>query len=112
MSFNKFIKLKLVNKTTEGIVDLLIKLQDSLERSLQFFVDKPQLDSKLLTNITITQGVNQIPHTLGHRLLGWQIIRQRNSYGIFFDLQDISAAPNTYLYLMASDPCVVDILVF
>ena len=107
--FNKFIKQKLIDKTTDGVSSMLVKMQDNIDKTFQFFVGKPQLDSHIESSVSIVAGENTVPHHLGQTLQGWSV-QQTSGPAIIW--QTTGALPSKYLYLVSSDPVVVDLLVF
>ena len=112
MSFQLPIKLKISTAaTTEDLADAFVKSQDNVSKSFTFFNKKTFLDAHIETKVSLVQGLNLVPHRLSRILTGWEIVRLRG-YSIFQDFNDTGTAPGLYLYLMASDPCIVDILVF
>jgi hypothetical protein len=70
-----------------------------------------QANSVLLTSVKLTAGTNQVLHTLGRKLTGWQVTRQRSSAAIY-DSQDSQPLPSQYLTLVTSADVTVDLLVF
>lgn len=71
----------------------------------------PQVGGVLLRGVSLKSGSNQVAHTLGKTLTGWELTRVRASATVY-DTQDTQPLPSTYLTLVASAPVVVDILVF
>jgi len=59
------------------------KLQDNLEQWTESIIRKPILNGLILEKISLSTGSNDIPHRLGRKLIGWQIIRQRSAASIF-----------------------------
>lgn len=110
MSFHLPIKLKPTQNTLEGIINLVLKVNDNIREALQFFVGKPQLDSQILSGTVLAAGLNTVPHKLGRIISGWQIVKQ-NGPSIFYD--NIASQPSDiFLYLWSSNPVTVDLLVF
>ena len=64
----------------------------------------------ILKNIVLSSS-SIINHTLGRKLVGWEIIRQRGDASIY-DRQDINASPDKTLLLTSSSGISVDILCF
>ena len=93
------------------VIQVINKIVNYLNSLLQNFIGKPQFSSILLSNVSLTTGLNMVPHTLNTTLTGWQIVRQRG-FAILYDDQDDNPNQGTYLYLVSSQPVVVDILVF
>lgn len=71
----------------------------------------PLSSSLVLSNIVLTSGKNTINHTLGRKLVGWFICRQRGAASVY-DLQDLNQLPDKTLVLMASSGVSVDLTVF
>lgn len=115
MAFTTFKKqfLDLVNvESPPNLLRVINSLQQAVDDSLSPMVGKYQNDSNLLTNISLEAGkVNIVNHTLGRKLSGWQIIRQRSQASIW-DAQDSNNSPTLNLYLQTSANVVVDLLVF
>jgi hypothetical protein len=99
------------NSTSTTISKTLNDLHTNLNQIFTSLLSKVQLNSILLTNVQLVAGSNQFPHTLGKKLTGWSIVRQRASSSIY-DAQDTQSNPQTYLTLVSSANVTVDILVF
>lgn len=56
------------------IVSTFNRLTKQLQILSNYLNGKPQLDSLVITNITLVAGNNQISHTLGKVLTGWMVI--------------------------------------
>lgn len=91
--------------------DVFNRQMDNVSNTLNPIAGLPQLQSTILTKVSLSTGTNIVPTGLGRPLQGWQIIRLRAS-AIIYDLQDSSTSPNTTLTLVSSAPVVVDLLVF
>ena len=64
-----------------------------------------------LQSVSLSSGANVVNHTLGHKLNGWLVVRQRAA-ATFFDTQDLNPTPAVTLNLNASAAVVVDLYVF
>ena len=109
MSFIKFIKIKLAAKPTiDALADAFVKVQDNIQKSLDFFTSKPQLDSLLLSSNALSAGNNKIAHKLGKQLSGWQIT-DMNGPSVFWSYK---SADDKFLYLYSTNPVTINLLVF
>ena len=112
--FKAFKKLFITKNDIEESTDLLRiinQLQSNIETSLAPLTSNIQNDSTLLTNISLTTGLNKINHLLNRQLSGWKIIRQRGAASIY-DTQDSNLSPQLTLWLNTSANVIVDIEVF
>ena len=99
MSFNTFIKII----TTDSELN---RLQTNIEDALTPITKKPQLDSEILTNITLTVGiVNNIPHKLNRIPIGFKLIN-KNAQS---DVWNAQKSDSKFLYLTPSATIVCDI---
>lgn len=105
MSFKTFRKLN----TSDRIIS---QLQDNIGATLQPIIANTALDSQILTGIVLTAGVtNQVPHMLGRKLQGWNLVRLRGNSTVY-DSQDTNTAPDKFLSLHCTNTVTVDISVF
>lgn len=125
MSLPAFTQTNKLTDNTVTTMSSIIRAFNSLIVNLQqiftALLKKPQLDSVILSSITLNKGLTVIPHTLNRNLTGWQIIRQ-SSIGTFESTGEASVWDaqgqgsntnvNTYLYLMSSNSVIVSLLVF
>lgn len=95
------------NSPATAIAKTINDLNTNLNQIFTSILKKQQLDSVILQNITLVVGSNQIPHTLGKMLTGWQIIRQSSASQIYD-----TGVTNQYLTLNASAPTTLSLLVF
>lgn len=86
-------------------------MQTQWASQLNPLLAQPTASAVLLKAVKLTSGANQINHTLGRKLQGWTIVRQRAAATIY-DQQDANQYPQLTLSLNASAPVTVDILVF
>lgn len=89
----------------------LATVQRNLVRVLQPVFNTPTLGGNLLTEQTLSIGLNSINHGLGRNLNGWQIVRQRAQANIW-DSQDVNKTPQLTLALNSSAAVICDIYVF
>lgn len=107
----QFLNIESVNDP-KSLLLVINSIQAAIEDSITTLVSKFQNDSILLTNIKLNSGkINIINHSLGKKLIGWQIVRQRNQSQIW-DNQDNNKSQNLTLLLSCSSNVEVDILVF
>jgi hypothetical protein len=112
MAFVPFRKIRVDTSSTPS-AKTVNDVQDNIASAFQQVLGKDQLDSSVLTNITLNPGtINKIPHTLGRALTGWIVIRNHGISTPITDNQDNNKSPNLLLYLSVSTYCVVDLLVF
>jgi len=74
-------------------------------------ISNPLSGAVLLTGVTLTAGSNTINTTLGKKLSGW-ILTGINSPVTLYDTQSSNPTPSLTLQLVASGPCVVNLVVF
>jgi hypothetical protein len=95
-------------RTTDKTVNLNL---DSIKTVLDQLTTNEPIT---LIKISLTAGLNLVPHTLNRQLTGWSATRIRAQMYLW-DSQDnatIATLPNIYLYLNASAPGVIDLEVF
>lgn len=85
-------------------------LQDKWAQVLEPVINQPQNNAVILKGIVLSSS-SVINHTLGRKLQGWQVVRQRGDASIY-DRQDINSFPDRTLLLTASSGVSVDILCF
>lgn len=115
MSYPKFIPQKVAesaNTTLLQIIRIINALMDQLNTIFTYINSRVQNDSVILPNVQLVVGTNQIKHTLGRALSGWQIVRMRNVEIIAWDTQDDNPNPKEYLQLVSNATGSCDILVF
>lgn len=113
MSLPQFVpqNLSTQNSDNKQIVRAINYIQSQLVNILNFFTKSVQFDNILLQNIALKSGLNQIPHTLGRNLTGWTLVGQSAAASLY-DEQASNPSQQIYLYLVASAPCTVSLLVF
>lgn len=100
----------LLPKIDTTLKDLSL-LQTKWKSILDVILGNPSLDSVILTQVPLNSGSNVINHTLGRKLMGWRIIRQRQSATVY-DTQDSNSKPQLTLQLTASANVIVDLECF
>ena len=85
-------------------------LQEKWAAAIEPVLNQPHNKAVILKNVVLSSS-GVISHTLGRRLLGWHIIRQRGDANIY-DTQDTHGFPDRPLLLRASSGVSVDILCF
>ena len=99
MSFRKFIKII----TASGNSDFN-RLQDNIQESLQPIIEKIQLDSNIIQNISLTQGiVNNVPH-----LLNRIPIKFHHTAYAQVDIWYAQKPDTKFIYLLCSANTVID----
>ncbi len=86
-------------------------MQTTWARQLNPIIARPQNNSTILKNISLTTGDNSIKHTLNEKLQGWKIVRIRAAATIY-DKQDDNMSPSVFLILNSSADVVIDLEVF
>lgn len=86
-------------------------MQSAWATQLNPVLANPLTSSVILQNVSLSTGDNVINTTLGRKLQGWYIVRQRAAASIY-DKQDSNNMPALTLVLNASAPVVVDLAVF
>lgn len=107
MASNTLPKFQVINTNTPD----LGTVQQNLVRTLNPIFNTPILGGNLLTNQTLSIGLNSINHGLGRNLNGWIPVRVRAA-ATFFDSQDSNQTPTLTLALNSSAAVVVDLYVF
>lgn len=86
-------------------------LQNRWGAILNPVINNPLNSATILPSVTLVSGTNVVNHLLSKRLQGWSIVRI-NAAATIYDQQDNNTTPNRTLVLVASAPCVVDLVVF
>lgn len=100
--------------TLQSVIRVVNQLTSNLSAIFTQLLKKTQLDSILLQNIVLQEGLNTIPHTLGRNLSGYEVVLRSGTVS-YYDAQSdnrIAVAPATYLYLYASADVTVSLIVF
>lgn len=111
MAFNFKKQLLATNSSIGDIVRLFNSVVNNLNDIFSQQANTVQNNSVLIQNVQLHVGSNQILHTLGRTLTGWQITRSR-TMAIVCDDQDNQALPQQYLTLVSGSEVLVDIVVF
>jgi len=98
-AFKKFDKIVTTNSEIN-------RLQTNIESSLSPIVQKPQLDSNILTGIILHVGkTNNVAHLLNRIPIGYKVI---NCYGES-NVWNIKQSDSSFLYLACSATVTVDL---
>lgn len=89
----------------------LNRSQEYVQRAVGGIISSEILDGILLTNISLTTGLNEVSHKLGRKIRGWIVVRKRANVDIW-DEQDSNKKPGLTLRLQASGAVVADLWVF
>ena len=76
MSFPTLRKVFATIAKADNLPELFNRHQDQVQEFNTTINKKPQIDSLTLHSINLTDGYNQVPHTLGKVLTGWTVIDQ------------------------------------
>lgn len=90
---------------------VLDQVQEGVAQALNPLASNPSNDKTLLASVNLAVGLNLVAHTLGRKLTGWTVVRQR-AQAQLWDSQDSASAPEKFLYLNASVAVTVDLEVF
>lgn len=90
---------------------LVNQLQTNIIQGLAPILKNPLIDGIILSGVSLISGDNTITHTLGRKLIGWCIVRQRAA-STLYDKQDTNASPDKTLILNSSGAATIDIYVF
>lgn len=113
MAFNSFKQIRVPpgsTPTSKQINDL----QTNIAASIGQVLGKDQLDSTVITNISLLPApmINKVSHTLGRNLTGYIVVRCHGGFPLIYDVQDTNPSPSLLLYLMSATAITVDMLVF
>lgn len=89
----------------------LLKVQDSINESLQAISRIPIVESNLLTNVSIGTSATGVEHGLGRRPLGFMIVDRTANVAIWRSPVE-SQAPTSLIMLLADTATNVSILIF
>ena len=89
----------------------LPQMQTKWATQLDPIIANPILNGTQLKSVSLVTGTNTVNHLLGKKLSGWIVTRIRAS-ATLYDTQDTNQTPQLTLVLVASAPCVVDLLVY
>lgn len=100
-------------KLDQQAIRLLEELQRNVKLALEEFDQRrrPQMKSELLTEMSLTTGTNLVPHRLGRRVVGWQVVDIDAVATIYRD-DTSTVEPTKFLPLVVSANCTVRLLVF
>lgn len=101
-------KLKKVFTENEAVQ----ALQDNVADYVTQLDVLPQLDSHIISEVTLNSAVdNIVPHELGRLIQGWQLVRQ-NANAVVWESSTVNENPKSYVILRSSATCTVSILFF
>jgi len=89
----------------------LNQIQDNLSGALNPLLNLPLNDSNFLEELTVIIGSNILSHGLGRNLRGWVVVRN-DSDVTFYDTQKDNPLPEKSLWLVASGPAKISLIVF
>lgn len=86
-------------------------LQNQWKSKIDPLLSRQQNLSRIIPQVSLSTGTNEIPHGLGKDLSGWSLTRQRAAASIY-DNQDANTTPQITLILVSDANVVVDLEVF
>lgn len=86
-------------------------MQNSWGAILNPLLLNPTLQSVLLKNVSLINGMTTVNHKLGRKLQGWKIVRQRAAASVY-DAQDANQMPDLTLVLISNAAVVIDLECF
>ena len=72
----------------------------------------PLNNARIIKNISLLSGNNNINHGLGRKLQGWFVTRMKNAFVQLYDLQDTNQMSDLTLILNSSGAGSIDLVVF
>ena len=90
--------------------DIQGRINDSQSKAINFLLNNPLASCLLLTNVSLTTGVNKIPHGLGRRYLGWFPSNSQAAADLF--TSPGNSDTDRTIWIDSSANLVTDILVF
>lgn len=88
----------------------MVLMQEKWSQILDPVINQPHNNAVILKGVVLSSS-SIINHTLGRKLVGWHIVRQRGSATVY-DRQDTNDFQDKTLLLTASSGVSVDILCF
>ena len=98
---------KLIVNSDADLPQLFNQLQDQISGFFNAVIQKPQLDSIPLSNISLKAGNNQIPHTLGKVLTNWTLGDVTAPAKIY----RYAPSNSTTLFLNSDMACTINLIV-
>lgn len=86
-------------------------LQSAWASKIDPLLNNPLANGRILKQVTLQVGTNQVNHGLQKPLQGWYIVRQRSAASVY-DNQDNNQMPSLTLELVSSAVVIVDLFVF
>lgn len=86
-------------------------MQTNWASQLNPLLSLPLTQGLVLSGVVLAVGYNSINHTLGRKLQGWFMVRQRSAAS-FYDDQDNEKNPSLILKLHSDSIVTVDLFVF
>lgn len=93
-------------KTSDRDLD---KVQDSLSRIFNSIQTKEILDGRLIQDVSIVSGANEINHGLGKPIRGWIVVRKNANQTVY---DSVSSTPDSTFILNASGTVTISLWVF
>ena len=88
------------------------RFQDNVANSFSVLEKLPQLDSNIVTDVSlIAGGDNQVVHKLDRPIQGWQIIRI-DAAAIVYESATVNVQPSAVVIFNTTVNCKVSILFF
>jgi hypothetical protein len=86
-------------------------VQQNVADAVEPLAAVPFMDGVLLQSVALESGANQVPHKLGRKLQGWQLLRVRGQATVWDDQDNNASLAERFLKLHASAAVTVDIWV-
>ena len=103
-----FIPFKKVQLKDESVM----RMQDSVSASFNALSKNFILDSVLVENVQLTNGVdNTVSHTLGRNFKGWLVVRN-NAESVIYESSTANDVPNRQIILNCSADVLVSLFIF
>ena len=74
-------------------------------------INQPLISGRLVTNVSLSIGMNQVNHGLGRKLQGW-IVVGLNAPAQIYDAQAQNQMPQLTLTLISDANCIASLWVF
>lgn len=101
-------------ESADDVSRVLNIIQENVAQSLNPLIQKVQNDSTILTNVFLKAGqVNKINHTLGRKLLGYNVmLKGKPSTAIISNDQDSNSTPQLTLWLWTTIDATINLEVY
>lgn len=90
--------------------DIQGRINDSQNKAINFLLQNPLNNPLVLQNVSLTSGVNKVPHGLGRRYLGWFPSNPQGAVTLY--TSPGNSDTDKTLWINASANVVTDIVVF